>query len=202
MPDIVKETVSKVSRTTNKAVHALGGDSARLDFFGHPHIHPLAGAYFTQAVIRYGDYIANLAVVPAAPIQRSPSDTLPDTSRDDDALRAATVGHLRERDAVFDLRAQLRTSLKSTPVEDASKDWSEEESPTGGAPAHVAAPGRLYQGPQSLCGRGLGLLRVSRSRRASATGFNYAGAASGLTRDVSPSPRSEWSAGRRAVLHQ
>ena len=55
MPSGVKAAVSAMSRVTNKALHAIGVDSANMDFFGHSHVHPLAEAYFTQAPIRYGD---------------------------------------------------------------------------------------------------------------------------------------------------
>ncbi|MDQ2801259.1 MAG: catalase family protein [Pseudomonadota bacterium] len=129
MPEAVKATVSKASRFANKALQALGGDSANLDFFGHPRIHPLAEAYYTQAPIRYGDYIAKLAVVPLAPAQTALRDAVLDTARDRDAMRTATVSYLRDQDAAFDVRVQLCTDLQKMPVENANKEWSEEESP-------------------------------------------------------------------------
>lgn len=129
IPEVVKETVSKTSFATNKAWHAVGGDSAHLDFVGHPRIHPLAEAYFTQAPIRYGDYIAKLAVVPVSPAQPALEDNVLDTAKDENALRTATVDYLREQDAVFEIRVQLCTDLQTMPVENATKEWSEDESP-------------------------------------------------------------------------
>ena len=99
-----------------------------LDFFGHSRVHPLAEAYFSQAPIRYGDYLAKLAVVPTSPTQRSLASTEVDPD-DQDALRTATVGYLRDHDAVFDVRVQLCTNLGTMPVEDASVEWPERESP-------------------------------------------------------------------------
>jgi hypothetical protein len=128
MPEILKQAVSAASRAANKALHAVGSDSANLDFFGHPRLHPLAEAYFTQAPIRYGDFIAKLAVVPVTPAQRALAEKALDTS-DRDALRVATVGFLREQDAVFEVRVQLCTDLERMPIEDASVEWSEAESP-------------------------------------------------------------------------
>ena len=128
IPDALKAAVSTASRAANKALHHLGTDSATLDFFGHNRVHPMAEAYFTQAPIRYGDYVAKLAVVPVAPAQRRLAGTAVD--RDDPtALRTATVGYLRDNDAEFEIRVQLCTKLDTMPVEDASVEWPEEESP-------------------------------------------------------------------------
>ncbi len=128
IPDAIKAAVSTVSRAGNKALHRFGADSPTLDFFGHSRVHPMAEAYFTQAPIRYGDYVAKLAVVPVAPAQRALAETPVD--RDDpNALRTATVGYLNAHDAEFEIRVQLCTDLKTMPVEDASVEWPEEESP-------------------------------------------------------------------------
>ena len=54
--------MSATSRATNAALNAVGLNSANLDFFGHPPFHPLAEAYYTQAPLRYGNYVAKLAV--------------------------------------------------------------------------------------------------------------------------------------------
>ncbi len=129
IPEGAKETVSKTSFAANKALHAVGGDSAHLDFVGHPRIHPLAEAYFTQAPIRYGNYLAKLAVIPVTPAQIALEKDVLDTADDENALRTATVDYLRGQDAVFDVRVQLCTDLESMPVENATTEWSEEESP-------------------------------------------------------------------------
>lgn len=129
VPEAVKEAATKTALAANTALHAVGGDSARLDVFGHPRIHPLAEAYFSQAPIRYGDYVAKLAAVPVSPAQVALKDDVLDTAHDDNALRTATVNYLREHDAVFDIRVQLCTDLKTMPVENANTEWSEEGSP-------------------------------------------------------------------------
>jgi len=129
VPEAVKKAATEVALAANKALHAVGGDSARLDVFGHPRIHPLAEAYFSQAPIRYGDYVAKLAAVPVSPAQVALGDDALDTAHDDNALRTATVNYLRDHAAVFDIRVQLCTDLKTMPVENANTEWSEEESP-------------------------------------------------------------------------
>ena len=128
MPDALKAAVSTASRAGNKALHYMGVDSPTLDFFGHSRVHPMAEAYFTQAPIRYGDYFAKLAVVPVSSGQRALDGTEVD-SDDPNALRTATVAYLRDHDAEFEIRVQLCTNLDRMPVEDASVEWPEQESP-------------------------------------------------------------------------
>jgi hypothetical protein len=131
MPTGFKEAVSDISRVTDKALNAVGMDSAKLDFLGDSRIHPLAEAYYSQAPIRYGDYIAKLVVVPISAAQKAlaNADVEVDGDKDPNALRTATVGYLRDNEAEFDVRIQLCTDLEQMPVEDATVEWSEDESP-------------------------------------------------------------------------
>ena len=131
MPTGVKEAASTVARVTNEALNVIGMESGTLNFLGDFRIHPLAEAYYSQAPIRYGDYMAKLAVVPISAAQKAlaDADVEVDGDKDPNALRTATVGYLRENDAEFDIRIQLCTDLKTMPVEDATQEWSEDESP-------------------------------------------------------------------------
>lgn len=131
VPTFVKEAASAVARVTNEVLNKLGADSPKLDFFGDSRIHPLAEAYYTQSPLRYGDYIAKLAIVPVSAKQKELADdhVTVDSYHDENALRTATVNYLRENDAEFEVRIQLCTDLEKMPVEDANKDWSQEESP-------------------------------------------------------------------------
>jgi hypothetical protein len=130
-PDAVKEAVSTVSRITNEALQAMGTDSAKLDFFGDSRIHPMAEAYYSQVPIRYGKYIAKLAVVPVSPAQKALAEAAVavDGENDPNALRTATVSYLQANEADFEIRIQLCTDLAKMPVEEATKEWSQEESP-------------------------------------------------------------------------
>ncbi|RZK31089.1 MAG: hypothetical protein EOO63_05035, partial [Hymenobacter sp.] len=71
LPAVLKEAVSTVARVANEALKAVGTDSAKLDFFGDSRIHPLAEAYYSQAPLRYGSYVAKLAVVPVSAAQQA-----------------------------------------------------------------------------------------------------------------------------------
>ena len=128
-PEVLKRAVSAVARVSNEALNLVGADSATLDFFGHPPRHPVADAYYSQAAIRYGDYIAKIAVFPVSPDQKALEDETVDTSGAPDAFRTQTVKYFSTKGAEFEVRVQLCTDLDAMPVEDASKAWPAEESP-------------------------------------------------------------------------
>ena len=121
-----KEAVSSAARLANAAI---GGASGTLDFFGHPPIPPLADTYYSQAALRHGDYVAKIAVTPVTPALVALADTKLDIHADPDVFRHSVVEFLRTQGAEFELRVQLCTDLDAMPVEDASKVWSESESP-------------------------------------------------------------------------
>ena len=129
LPEGVKSAVSSTMRNLNRALHAFGTESALADFFGHPYSHPLADSYFSQAPVRYGDYVAKLGVVPATDSQRALSEWRLDPHQDEDGFRHATVAFFRDHEVVFELKAQLWADVESQPIEDASVDWPVSISP-------------------------------------------------------------------------
>ena len=129
LPEGLKQAVSAISRVTNAAVNALGGDSATFGFFGHTKRNPLADAYFSQAALRYGDHIAKMGVFPVSPELVSIIDETLDTGADPDAFRHSVVEHMRVHGAEFELRVQLCTDLEQMPVENAAVPWPEDQSP-------------------------------------------------------------------------
>lgn len=129
LPEGVKSAVSSAARNLNKVLHAFGTESAMADFFGHPYSHPLADSYFSQAPVRFGDYVAKLGAVPATEAQRSLFEWRLDPNQDEDGFRHATVAFFRENDVVFELRAQLWADAVKQPIEDASVDWPVSVSP-------------------------------------------------------------------------
>ena len=136
-----KQAVSTAARVTNAVI---GGASTMLDFFGHPPIHPLADTYYSQAPMRYGDYIAKIAVAPVSPELVAIRDDKLDVRQDPDAFRHAVVDFLRTHGAEFELRVQLCTDLDRMPVEDASKEWPEAESPYRAVARLVLPPQDAY----------------------------------------------------------
>lgn len=128
-PEGVKKAVSVASRGTNALLHGLGIDSANMDFFGHEPLHPLAESYFSQAPLRYGDYIAKLGVYPVNEPLRSLVGERIRLGDDKDALRHCVIDYFSRNDAEYEVRIQLCTDLDRMPVEDAHKAWDEDASP-------------------------------------------------------------------------
>lgn len=127
-PEVVKHAVSDISRITNDVLNAVGVNSANLDFFGHHKLHPLAEAYFSQTPLRWGDYIAKLAIVPdSADLKLLIKEKFDINNAD--GLRTAVIDFFHEHGAQFAVDVQLCTDLKKMPVEDAHAEWSETESP-------------------------------------------------------------------------
>ncbi len=128
LPGAVKAAVSTAARAASAVLGAVGVSSNTLDFFGHPPIHPLAETYYSQAPLRFGDYVAKVAAFPASPEQLALADASLPVGADPDALRHATVAFLRDHGAAYELRVQLCSDLAAMPIEDASVAWPESES--------------------------------------------------------------------------
>ncbi len=128
-PEGVKKTGTALGFAANGALHLVGADSSLLDFFGHPHTHPLGESYYSHAPMRHGRYVAKLAMVPASPALAALEGAMVDPKFAYSALKDAVVGFFREHGAEYELRVQLRTNADTMPVEDASVEWPEAESP-------------------------------------------------------------------------
>jgi hypothetical protein len=129
MPDAVKAAVSSVSRAINTPLEAAGVGSKTLAFFGHPRLHPLAETYFSQAPLRWGDYVAKLAFFPSKSMLDILATHEVDAGDDENAFQTAMVEQFARNEARFELRVQLATNLDDMPIEDAAKDWPQEKSP-------------------------------------------------------------------------
>ncbi len=93
------------------------------DFLGHPYSHPLADSYFSQAPMRFGDYVAKIGAVPASPAQRNLAEWRLDPHWDEDGFRHAAAAFFRDNEVVYELKAQLWADSERQPIEDASVDW-------------------------------------------------------------------------------
>ena len=129
LPEGFKSAVSATARNFNRLLHAFGTESPKADFFGHPFSHPLTDAYFSQAPLRYGDYVAKLGAYPASGAQEALKEWRLDPHQDEDGFRRAVVDYIRDHETVFDLRVQLWTDADTQPIEDASIDWPIADSP-------------------------------------------------------------------------
>lgn len=128
MPEGFKSAVSSMARNFNKVLSLFDTASAKADFFGHPFSHPIGNEYFSQAPIRYGDYVAKLGAFPASQAQDALNEWRLDPHRDEDGFRHAAIEYLGSHDALFELRVQLWANAETQPIEDASVDWPSEDS--------------------------------------------------------------------------
>ena len=138
LPEPLQEALTTTSRLAADAVRAIGaGDPTGLIGQGKPETHPLGETYHTTAALRYGDYVAKLAVTPASEHLLPLVGRHVDTS-DASALRDLVVAFFREQEAEYDVRVQLCTDLATMPVEDASVRWPEDPA-DGGSPFEPVA---------------------------------------------------------------
>lgn len=122
-PEGFKSAVSSLARNFNRVLHTIGTESPKADFFGHPFSHPLSDAYFSQAPIRYGDYVAKMGVFPSPEMLSKIVGIGIDPKADEDGFRQAVVNFFRNENALFDVKVQLWADADKQPIEDASVDW-------------------------------------------------------------------------------
>jgi hypothetical protein len=125
-----KEVLSAVLRETEKAIEAFGGQSATImGLGGYPETHILGESFFSQAPIRYGDYIAKVGIYPVSPELTRLTGAPLDVNGVRDGLRNAVREFFALNGGTWELRVQLCTDLETMPVEDATKVWPEDKSP-------------------------------------------------------------------------
>jgi hypothetical protein len=124
-----KEVIATVLKTIEKALESVGGESAALKAMGgNPETHILGTSFFTQLPLRYGDYIAKIAVVPASANLKALVDATVDTSKDPDVIRHETERFFEDETAVWELQVQLCTNIEAMPIEGVDP-WDEAKSP-------------------------------------------------------------------------
>ena len=142
-PEALHAAVSAVSRVQNAALNAIGLNSANLDFYGHPKLDPLTETYYSQAPLRYGEYVAKLRVRPLGPTEHAIEID------DESGLRTRVAAEMRSRASEWVVEVQLCTDLERMPVEDAHAKWSQEESPYREV-ARLTLPAQEAWGADSL----------------------------------------------------
>jgi catalase len=95
----------------------------------HLPAHPASNTYYSMAPIRYGQYVAKYRIRPAGDQPGHWMDLASRLATQPDALRLMLEETLRSQQLLFEFQVQLRTSAESMPVEDATIEWPESESP-------------------------------------------------------------------------
>lgn len=91
--------------------------------------HPASQTYFSMAPIRFGNYVAKYRVKPSGDRQNSYLEQVQRLGTQADAMRLALEATLRTQEVLFEFQVQLRTSERTMPIEDATIQWPESESP-------------------------------------------------------------------------
>ncbi|GJD65605.1 catalase family protein [Methylobacterium frigidaeris] len=129
-PQVFKTVLSAALRGVETALEAVGGKSATLiSLGGHPETHILGETFYSQAPLRWGGYVAKVAVAPVSPGLTALTGASLDVNDKPNGLREAVSAFFSAHEGVWELRAQLLTNRETMPVEDASKPWPEHESP-------------------------------------------------------------------------
>lgn len=128
-PEEAQQLLTTALRTVNAVTKKVGIDLYPTALgITLPSTHVLGETYYTTAALRYGDYIAKLSAVPvSASLQPLVGKTV--VTNNSSSLRDLVVQFFSQHAAEYELRAQLCTNLKTMPIEDASVEWSEQESP-------------------------------------------------------------------------
>ena len=126
----LKKAISGVLRGVSAGLDWLGTESATVTTLGgQPAVHPLGDTYYTTVPFRHGEHVAKLSLAPATEIMRGLTDRPIELAGRPNALREEMIEHFATHGAAWELRAQLRTNPDTMPIEDATVEWPESESP-------------------------------------------------------------------------
>jgi hypothetical protein len=127
-PDAAMRVASAVLRGGQRALGLFGAELPfKIALFAKPTTHTLGETFYTAAPLRYGNYVAKLSVAPLSPSVTQLTGV--EVGTGDDAYRDAVVDFFRTNSAEFVVSAQLCTDLTRMPIEDATIEWPDGESP-------------------------------------------------------------------------
>lgn len=125
-----KVALSTVLGYINGALGKVGLESKALAGMGGlPQVHPLGETYFSTVPFRYGDHVAKFRLRPLSPSLTALTDTVIDTSGRPDGLRETIREDAANLTGEWAFEVQLLRNLEKQPIEDASVEWKEEDSP-------------------------------------------------------------------------
>ena len=125
-----KKVFSHLLRAVEAPLEAIGLPSTTLkQMGGAPNNHPLGETYFSATPYRFGDYIAKLALFPVSPALTRLTGEVVSTRGRPDALREEVNAVLAGQGGRWELRVQLNRDLETMPIEDATVEWKEADSP-------------------------------------------------------------------------
>ena len=126
----VKKALSAVLQPIAAGLEAVGLGSPTINQLGGaPPVHPLGETYYSQTAYRFGDNIGKWGLFPVSQGLTDLTGTHVHTGGRPDAIREAVNEGLVEHGGVWELRVQLCRDLATQPVEDATVEWKEADTP-------------------------------------------------------------------------
>ena len=126
----LKKVVSGAFRGVQKAIIATTGqpNATVATLGGQPETHILGETFYSQVPMRFGDFVAKVAVAPVSPELAALTNAPLDVNGVPNGIRAAVVEYFSRHGGVWEVRAQLCTNLDDMPVENAATVWPEDKS--------------------------------------------------------------------------
>ena len=129
-PETLLRIAAAVARGATQLFKAAHVDvPPALEAIAATNAHLLGATYHSMAALRFGDHVAKLSVAPASDAVRALTGKSLPADHKDSVLRDLVVEHFQSHGAEYELRAQLCTSVEDMPIEDASIEWSADQSP-------------------------------------------------------------------------
>jgi len=126
----LKLAFSALAGAAEKVLEAFGGESANLKGLGgHPETNLLGETFFSVVPFLYGQHMAKWQIAPVSPALCALKDAPVDLHKAPDGLRQAVSAHFATTGAEWELRVQLCTDLETMPIEDATVEWQQDQSP-------------------------------------------------------------------------
>lgn len=126
----VKKALSAVLQPIEAGLKAVGMASPNIEQMGGaPPVHPLGETYYSQTAYRYGDHIVKWGLFPVSKGLTELTGSTVHTSGRPDAIREAVNEGLIEHGGTWELRVQFCRDLDKQPIEDATVEWKEADSP-------------------------------------------------------------------------
>ena len=126
-----KEGLSKTLRAVGEVVESISGSDAGVmpGMGGQLATHPMGDTYYSQGAFLYGEYMAKFSLTPVSTNLTALKDQPIDIDSDDYALRHLLQDFFATNGGEWELGVQLSTDMEKMPVEDASVEWPQDESP-------------------------------------------------------------------------
>src|SRR5216683_8296419 len=104
-----KKILSAVMRQVQKAIVVIAGhpNSTVATLGGQPETHILGDTFYSQAPIRFGDFIAKISVAPKSPELKALAQASLNVNGVPNGLREAVLDFFRRNGGVWEVRAQL-----------------------------------------------------------------------------------------------